>query len=117
MAHLLPVLGVVEGGQGQGYRRCTGLKLGFPGKLDVLSADESRRSIPSSALEVRVGCPLRGGGGGMKRQVQLSMIGREHGRAAMWNEAAIPTLLAEASCAAIAPLLFQMYCPQSPPRG
>jgi len=53
----------------------------------------------------------------VKRQVQLRMMGREHGRAAMWNEAAMPTLLAEASCAAIAPLLFQMYCPQSPPGG
>jgi len=53
----------------------------------------------------------------VQRQVQLCRIGEEHGRAAMWNEAAIPTLLAEASCAAIAPLLFQMYCPQSPPRG
>ena len=83
----------------------------------ALSAGESRRSIPSSALEVRVGCPLRGGGEGMKRQVQLSMISREHGRAAMWNEAAIPTLLAEASCAAIAPFLFRQYCPQSPPAG
>ena len=30
------MLEVFEGGQGQGYRRCTGLKLGFPGKLDVL---------------------------------------------------------------------------------
>ena len=30
------MLGDIEGGQGRGYRWCTGLKLGFPGKLDVL---------------------------------------------------------------------------------
>ena len=83
----MPVPEVFGGGQRLGSQGILQPKLGFPGKLDVLSSLVKVVELSRHQLRRQVRCLFEEGGkGGVKRQVLWGGIGGGQRRAAWWCE-------------------------------